>query len=251
MKKDFKLFYQPQYSLNGSELKISGAEALLRLKSETLCTTAEFINYAEKEGKINELGSFVIENGLKTLSDWKEEGTTKDLSLSLNISAHQIQSTDFLTFLKECLNNYHFDRDKLTFEVKEGIVEDKTVFIENIKKVQELGIKISLDGFGAEATSFNTLLMVDIAEIKIDRLYISSEKYSFRKEKFAKDMVSSFINIANSKNISVVAEGIEKEEELLELKEMGIKKFQGYFFSKAVSNEDFKEIVRDTEVRAI
>lgn len=204
-----------------------------------------FIETLEKNGDIHTLGRFVLEEGCRTLQEWSENKDFKHLRLALNVSPLQVKTLSFLEHLKECLSKYSFEIEKLKIEITESIPLESPISHQILREISDLGICIALDDFGTKNSSLKVLLDYPIAEIKIDKDFISSAKNPITDCSHAKQIVYSINDISNTMGCSVLAEGVESFCQLKVLLDMGINRFQGFFFSEPLPKEKFEALIKE------
>ena len=220
----FTLVYQPIVETKTG--KIASFEALLRIKDRSL-SPAEFIPVAEETGLINKIGKRVIEEVLMQQKLFSEKGFAIK-PIAVNLSPRQLLDEDLAEFIRQKLNEYQASPKWLSFEITESVLLDhKEETLKMLNKIRKLGISIALDDFGTGYSSLNYLSFIPADIIKLDKSlkdrFMSSDN---------KEVVEGIITIAHALQLSVVAEGVETEEELKWLKEKKCDYLQGYFFSK-------------------
>lgn len=233
------LFYQPQIDIKTGE--VTGLEALIRWQHPEFGTVppSQFIPTAEETGLILPIGKWVIKEACRQLEAWEKEGY-KPIVISVNISAKQLQPqlvNDVKTYLKQ----FNVQPKYLELEITETAVmknvEDAILILRELEKI---GIKISIDDFGTGYSSLNYLAKLPLHALKIDRSFI--QNVSFSKE--AITIVSTVIAMAHKLNLAVVAEGVEKESDLLFLSEMNCEKYQGFYFSPPVPSYEVIQFLK-------
>lgn len=239
--KEITLHYQPQIGHDG---KIIGAESLARWTNPTLgsVSPAQFIPIAEQTGLIIELGNFILETGFRTLREWRDEGIAL-AQFSINISMRQLTHHNFIAQVEELLQRY-LDVElchKLIFEVTESIVaEDINRVISAMNRLKESGIRFSMDDFGTGYSSLSYLNRLPLDEIKIDRAFVGA----IEQNEGDRAMVVTILNMANILKLNIVAEGVETIEQRDFLLSHDCHIFQGYFYSKPLTKEQFCEFYR-------
>ncbi len=234
---EIELRYQPQ--LDRTQ-KIIGSEVLVRWNSPELgfVSPFEFVSIAEKTGLIIELGNYIIEEAFKTLQSWEKQGL--DLKqFSVNISVRQFFHSSFIDEVKRLSDKYLNDdtRRKIIFEVTETIlIEDVYRISLVMTKLKGLDFSFSMDDFGTGYSSLSSLREMPLNELKIDRSFVS---YLGERES-DELMITTIISLAKIFDLKTVAEGIETEEQFNFLLENGCDIFQGYYFSKPLSKDDFE-----------
>ncbi|MFY4775156.1 putative bifunctional diguanylate cyclase/phosphodiesterase [Metabacillus sp. RGM 3146] len=238
---EFSLYYQPQVLLDTK--KIVGAEALLRWDSSRLgrVSPAEFIPVAEETGFIRTLGEWVINQAAIDLKKLRNSGFD-ELAVSVNISIKQFYHQSLPDVLNEKLMEYALPTHLFKVEITESVVIDHLeLVLSQLHKLKELGIEIALDDFGTGYSSLNYLKKLPIDILKIDRSFIQE----ITEDKQDAAIVQAVINIANSMNLTVIAEGLEAREQAELLGEIGCQQGQGYFFSKPVPLSQFVDLLEN------
>jgi diguanylate cyclase (GGDEF)-like protein len=238
-KNEISLNYQPQVS---SENEIIGCEVLVRWKNEKLgqVSSEEFVPIAEQTGFIIELGHDILEESLKTLKHWEEKGIILQ-QLSINISMRQLFYRDFISDVKQLCETYitKEQRSKIIFEITETVVaDDVQKLITTMHILKEYGIRFSMDDFGTGYSSLSYLHRLPIDEIKIDKSFITELNKPEQDEE--RRIVQTIFNIAKNLRLSIVAEGVETEEQRKFLVENDCDILQGYYFSKPLTSPEFE-----------
>lgn len=234
-KQQFELFYQPQ--INSSETLI-GAEALLRWHHPTLgyVPTKDFIPAAETFGLMPEIGEWVLAQGCKVLQDWSKKAETKDLTLSINISADHFMQATFEQTVIGMVQKYQINPSRLILEITENIALNNCVsMIEKNAFPVKNGIQLSLDDFGTGYSSLSYLQKMPISQIKIDRSFVQAALDDKRSNK----LVTGIIKIGLDLNLRVLVEGIETTEQFSAFKNNGCTEFQGYLWGCPMPLNDF------------
>jgi len=234
-KEQFELFYQPQ--MNSSE-KIIGAEVLLRWHHPVLgyIPTKDFIPAAETFDLMPEIGEWVLVQGIKVLQDWSEKEATKDLTLSINISADHFMQPNFEQTVIAMVQKYEVNPAQLILEITESIALNNCVsVIEKMYFLSKHGIQLSLDDFGTGYSSLSYLQKMPIRQIKIDRSFVQAALDDKRSNK----LVTGIIKIGLDLNLQVLVEGIETAEQFSAFKNNGCTEFQGYLWGCPMPLNDF------------
>ena len=232
----FKMFLQPQCDGNG---KVLGAEALVRWQRQgnRMSAPGEFIPVFEKAGIIYQLDAFIWEEAAKTLQRWKQEGRSH-LHISVNISVKDLYYMDIYEVLTQLIQKYDIEASKLKLEITETILA--TEFAESMNLIQRLhqqGFTIEIDDFGSGYSSLNTLKDIYADILKIDMGFLRETE----NKKRSKDILKMIFMLSKKLNMPVITEGVETEEQLQYLMEMGCEMFQGYYFSKPIPVTEFEE----------
>jgi len=227
------IHYQPQYSVK--EQKIIGFEALARWPATgygaQLISPAEFIPIAEQSYLIHDLGLQILRSSCLLLSTWQLDKLTQHLTLSVNLSAKQLNAPDFLEKLKTILSNYQFPLSKLILEITEtAILNRSATVINSLDAIKAMGVGLALDDFGTGYSSLNYLQNLPFDVIKIDQCFIQSIGLC-RKNHV---VIKAVVDIATAYKMDVVAEGVENAEQLQGAVDLGCDKIQGFHFSKPV-----------------
>lgn len=237
LNEEFRLFYQPIYSLK--ENKIVGAEALIRWFSPKrgYVPPLHFIKVLEDSGLIHDVGMFVIDTVLKQIKKWHKFG----IYISMNISPYQIKAGYLSSLLKEKIQTYSVDPEKIVIELTETVImENLEQALQELKKLENMKINMAIDDFGTGYSSLSYLKNLPFSSVKIDRSFVMD----IPKDKNDIKISKAIINLAHSLDKSVIAEGIETEEQLYILKELDCDFAQGYFFSKPIPEEEFEKLLK-------
>lgn len=237
------MLYQPQLN---EDKKVVGAEALARWTSNSLGEISPdvFIPIAEQSGFIIELGRFILETSFRTLSVWHQQGVNIK-QFSINISMRQFFYFDFIDDVRLLCKEYLTDemRGKVVFEITESIIaEDVKKVIRIMEEIKELGIRFSMDDFGTGYSSLSYLKLLPIDEIKIDRSFVAELKETPTDQV----MISSILTMAKAFNLTVVAEGVENLEQFDYLHDNHCDIYQGFCFSKPLTEQKFLEFYQKT-----
>lgn len=243
---EMSIMYQPQFK--NSTNTLIGFEALLRWNNQSLGQVPpdEFIPIAESTGNIIDIGNFVLETAIKQFHTICKEASDKDsskqLRLSINISVRQLTNSDFVKNLFALINKYKCENAKLILEITETMTINRFDEINSVlKKIQTTGIEISLDDFGTGFSSLSYLSQLPINEIKIDKSFI----HDIPNNKDNVTLIKSIINLGKSLNIRVLAEGVEKQQQLEILNKHGCQYYQGYYFSYPVTENKMADLFKE------
>ncbi|NLI92562.1 MAG: EAL domain-containing protein [Peptococcaceae bacterium] len=234
--KELSVYLQPIVSI--AENRIISAEALLRWESKVYgqVPPSKFISLAEESGIIHELGKYVLHEACRFLQSERTKGA-KFLPIAVNISLKQLENWHFATEVKQILSSYELEGKHFEFEITERVsAGNMEAVVENLKGIKKLGIKISMDDFGTGYSSLGMLLNLEIDKIKIDRTFIKNIGKT-REEKIIKTVVS----MAKKLGLTVVAEGVEKEDEVNFLKKINCECGQGYYWAKPMPIAEFEK----------
>nr|WP_239534031.1 EAL domain-containing protein [Thalassobacillus pellis] len=239
-KNQLRLVYQPIYSSESHQM--GGLEALLRWDHPDKGTIPPdtFIPLMEENGCIHEVGIWVLREGLKQMSEWRDQ-FHQPLSLSINFSKVQLKyAEDFLDVLDESLSEFRFPPDCLYIEITESDVatyNDDIVYF--IRALQQRGVRVAIDDFGVGTSSLYGLRDLPVDSIKIDRSFIQR----IPEDSFDASLLAGIYRILNELKIDIVTEGVETEEQLDFIVGNSITKVQGYYFSKPVDPSTIEEML--------
>jgi len=232
----FNLYYQIQVVEGG---RAFGAEALIRWPhpERGMISPLDFIPLAEETGLILSIGEWVLETACAQLAKWKNNSKTRDLILSVNVSATQFCQADFVESVQRILKKYDISPYHLKLELTE------TVLLENIQSVinsmstlESSGILFSLDDFGTGYSSLQYLKTLPFDQLKIDQSFVRDIDTNSND----RSIVRTIIAMAESLGFDVIAEGVETEDQKKLLIESGCNHFQGYLFGRPVPIEQFE-----------
>lgn len=238
-KKEFILHYQPQY--RAADKKIMGFEALVRWNSETMgmISPARFIPIAEETHLIIPLGEWILEEAIRFIKKLHLRGYT-DLIMSVNISGIQFIQKDFSEFVINLLKKYDLPPKNLELEITESVMmRSMENVINNLDKIREAGIHIALDDFGTGYSSLNYLTKIPINTLKIDKTFI--DDIGLKKDRSL--LIESIVDIGHGLGLSIVAEGVETEDQYNYLLECKCERIQGYFFSRPLHEDKVLDLI--------
>lgn len=240
------LKYQPKVTRDG---KVWGAEALLRwyhpmygyippLVVSGLCEEAELST---------ELGSWVIDKAYEQLAAWDKEGLAP-LSVSVNMSPAQLRDDrHLLDKLLNCIKKTGIAPARIELELTEHAAIDQSYTTRNrLEQIKEKGMNLSIDDFGMGNSSLMYIKDFGVNIIKIDMSLVREITTNVQSQ----EIVRSIMSLSNQLSIEVVAEGVETKEQLQKLSELGCKLYQGFYFSQAISAEEFTEYMKEHGVNS-
>ncbi len=228
------LYYQPQVCLTTGE--VLGAEALLRYHhpERGMVNPAEIIATAEHSSVMRMLTERVVDIALRQLRHWNDAGYR--MRMAVNVSVRDLQSPDFTDYLTERIDAYGVEASRLQLEITESaLMADPRRVVDNVQRLSDLGLGISLDDFGTGFSSMQHLRGLPVTEIKIDRTFVTS--LNDRADNAA--IVSTTIDLGRALDVCVVAEGVEDENVRKQLEGWGCHAAQGWHFAKPMSADDF------------
>ncbi len=230
-----RMYLQPQTTVDGSLL---GAEALVRWlhPEKGWIAPNEFIPVFERNGLISDIDRFIWEQACKQLKAWKEIGRD-DVYISVNISPRDFYFLNvFQTFI-ELVEKYEIEPKNLKLEITEtAIVMDFNRQVELITRLRRNGFVVEMDDFGSGYSSLNMLKDIHVDILKIDMAFLKKAKDEDRSKK----ILQMVIGLSSQLGMPVITEGVENAEQVQFLAETGCDMFQGYYFAKPMSVEEFE-----------
>lgn len=236
---ELEVYMQPQIDIASGS--VAGAEALVRWRQESgrLVSPSDFIPLAERSGTVVPITWFVFEQVASSAATWT--GLPKGFTLSVNVSARVLDHPEFrnhLTTLKAALEARSI---QLTLELsEESLVEDRSAGSGKLEKIRKLGIGLAIDDFGKGYSSLTYLKEIPATEIKIDKQFIGSVASD------SKDLhiVKATIELAHAFGMRVIAEGVDNDQSLRVLSELGCELAQGFYIARPMRAEFLVEWVR-------
>ncbi len=241
-KNQFELYYQVQVDETNRAL---GAEALIRwLHPERgLVSPVQFIPVAEETGLILPIGKWVLDTACAQLKTWQKDSNTKHLKISVNVSAKQFRQADFVDQIIDVIQRHNISPTLLKLELTEShLLDNIEETILTMNELSKFGIDFSLDDFGTGYSSLQYLKRLSINQLKIDQSFV----HDLTSDKSDRAIVRTIIAMADSLNMSVIAEGVETEEQRQLLLNKGCNQFQGYLFGKPVPIAEFEALVSNS-----
>lgn len=233
----FVLYYQPIYNTvsNG----ISVVETLIRWeKNGKIISPDNFIPVSEETGLIVPIGYWILEKAFQQAVAWQNKGI--NVLLSINISWVQLKQMNFSKKVKELIYEVGVDPRRIIFEITEEIMfkMNKNI-LDTVKKIGQMGFKIALDDFGCEYSTLKLLSKIPINYLKLDKSNLKNVGIDNKDEKLIKELITLGTNL----ELDIIAEGVEKEEQLIFLKNNGCRNIQGYMISKPRRPEQIEQML--------
>jgi diguanylate cyclase (GGDEF)-like protein/PAS domain S-box-containing protein len=236
----FQLHYQLQVNNLGQAL---GAEALIRWMhpERGMVLPFHFISLAEEIGLILPIGKWVIETACAQLKIWQQSAFTKDIVLSINVSAKQFRQADFIEQIQDAVNRHGINPSLLKLELTESLLlDDVEEIIVTMTTLREIGVQFSLDDFGTGYSSLMYLKRLPLNQLKIDQSFVRDLITDVSDQA----IVHTIIAMAKSLSLDIIAEGVETEEQLQFLLNKGCTCYQGYLFSRPLPIMQFEELLK-------
>jgi diguanylate cyclase (GGDEF)-like protein/PAS domain S-box-containing protein len=234
-KDQFHLVYQPKFYTASTE--VAGVEVLLRWDEPELgiINPGEFIPLAEKYRIMCPLGKWVIKAASKQFRQWQSEGRVLPGRMAVNISVQQLEQPEFFESIISMISEEGLSPSIFELEVTESVLmsnPEKTMRV--LQKLEHVGFSIAIDDFGTGFSSLSYLKRINAKVLKIDKSFIESLATSIHD----KMIVKSVVDLAQNLGLSVVAEGVETEEQRRYLEEVGCDMVQGYYYSRPLTAEE-------------
>jgi diguanylate cyclase (GGDEF)-like protein len=223
------LMYQPQVSLHTFEA--NSLEALLRWRKPDgrVATASEFIHVAEKTGIIHELTGWILHSAATTAANWRAQGWHR-ASVAINVSPPQFFESDFVEHVARTLELTGLPASALELEITETVFQTGSATIESLRRLRALGVAVALDDFGIGYSSLTSLEQLPITRVKLDRLLVAGVDTNPRSAA----IVRSIVALCHGLGLQVVAEGVERPEQLNFLTSCGPISVQGYLLAHPV-----------------
>lgn len=224
----FLVYFQPKYNVKSRQPV--GAEALVRWEHPEMgmISPGKFIPIFEKNGFITKLDYFVWNRVCFMLRGWLDEGVTPN-PISVNVSRVNLFNPNIVRIICDLVDSYEIPRELLQLELTESAYADATLAMkEKVQKLREEGFQVLMDDFGSGYSSLNVLKDIEVDVLKIDMRFFDSSGVGGRGE----NIIASVVRMAKWLDIPTIAEGVEKEEQVEFLKNIGCEYVQGYYFAK-------------------
>lgn len=237
---EFILHYQPKIEIHKGKEAIIGVEALIRWKTHdgNLIFPDSFISISEENGLIKKLTQWVLKESCRQLQTWKHT-KLQNTPISINITAIDIADFNFVNSVTSILDEYNIPGNLIELELTESVFFNDITSVNNkLAQLHKKGIHLSLDDFGTGYSSFSYLQDLNIDYLKIDKSFIQS--ISTNNKSLA--IVKSIIDMGRNLGLSVIAEGVETQEEKNILINAGCHIIQGYLYSKPTTAKGIEDL---------
>ncbi|WP_341738962.1 EAL domain-containing protein [Microcoleus sp. CAWBG640] len=237
---EFEVYYEPKVEIKSG--KIVGAEALVRWNHPEMgrVSPGEFIPMAEEMGLIAPLGEWVLETACRQTQAWQAQGLGP-LRVAVNVSARQFDQKNLTQRVSEILTETGLDPKYLELELTESLVlQDETAVSQAFSVWKKMGIRVAIDDFGTGYASLSYSKRFPFDVLKIDKSFIRN----ITEDRQNAAITIAIIQMGHSMNMTVVAEGVEDEQELAFLCTHDCDEIQGYFFSKALPQDEFEALLK-------
>ena len=235
---ELELHYQPQIDLRTGLM--TGVEALLRWNHPTrgLIPPLEFIDIAERIGFIKPLGQWVLRTACEQAMIWREMGLS-NLQMAINISSSHFTDPDFTDMVEETLAESGFPGSSLELEVTESVTQPTSENLSIFDRLKKMDVKVAIDDFGTGYSSLASLKHLPIDHLKIDRVFI----VDMLQDSKSSILLGTIVGAAHALGQTVIAEGVEEEDQVKVLHAIGCDYIQGYYFSKPVPALQIPDLV--------
>lgn len=242
---EFFLMYQPQVDTRSN--KITGAEALLRWKHPTrgLVSPAEFIPLLEEGDMMPQVGELVLEMAIAQAATWHHEGKIDPkFKMCINVSPQQFRQIDFTRIVKRIIEENNIPAQNIDLEITEGMIIDNIEHtVASMKELREFGLHFSIDDFGTGYSNLNYLKRLPLDVLKVDQSFVRD----IQNDPNDTAIVRTILAMADQLKLHTIAEGVETEDQLKLLEEMGCNIIQGYLYSPPLVNVEFEQLLSQFE----
>lgn len=243
-RREFSLYYQPQYNLADGSLV--GIEALLRWQStrDGLRGAQDFVPAAEESGLMVDIGGWVLEAACAQLAAWRAQGLEPP-RIAVNLAPQQLRDREIVALTRRMLDKYGLPGSMLEFELKEGALADPDA-ASTLPELARLGVGLTLDDFGTGDSALGHLRRYPVRAVKIDRSFIENITDSSGSAALAETIIVMAHNLGKQ----VIAEGVETIEQLDFLRERGCDIVQGYYLARPLAAPAMAELLEGRRLRA-
>jgi len=240
---ELQLYYQPKFSSLGR--RITGVEALIRWEHPVkgLLSPAEIIPVAERSKLIIAIGNWVLTEACRQLCQWRSEGYC-DLAVAVNISIRQFSDTQLPKLIAKLIHRYALPSHLLELEITESCLQDELTNNASLQELENLGVSISIDDFGTGYSCMSSLKSLPIHKLKIDHSFIKDIPLDRNDCAIA----AAILALSKELNLKVVAEGIEKPEQIDFMDDHGCDELQGFLLGKPVPAAQIPGLIKQSAV---
>jgi diguanylate cyclase (GGDEF)-like protein len=239
---ELRNYYQPIVELGGSTC--SGAEALVRWEhpDRGLVAPDAFIDLAEETGLIVPIGAWVLEEACRQLMEWRRNGQVSDtFSMAVNLSARQLAQPDLVQSVAGALERTGAPAELICLEITESVLMAETT-VDTVAALRALGVRLSIDDFGTGYSSLGYLRRFPVNFVKVDRSFVDG----LGTESEDSAIVAAVVSLGHALGLSVVAEGVETERQLAELRALGCDRAQGFWFAPPQAADVFASVIANS-----
>ena len=240
-REEFRLFFQPVFDIATGTCV--GAEGLVRWQhpERGLIPPGEFITLSEETGLIVPIGGWVLNEACAQAAAWLEDrNVDAPFAVSVNLSARQLAQVDLVDRVREALEKHQLSPTALCLEITESVLmEDAEWAIGSIRALRNLGVKLSIDDFGTGYSSLGYLKRFPVDSVKIDRSFVDG----LGTDPEDSAIVAAVVSLGHALGLEVVAEGVETEQQLDELRDLGCESAQGFLFAPPQPAPDVEQMI--------
>ncbi|MDH4612012.1 PAS domain S-box protein [Pseudomonas sp. BN102] len=245
---EFELHFQPQVDARNN--RVIGAEALLRWQHPTLGpqSPGQFIQVLEESGLILDVGAWVLAEACHVCEQLVAEGLAeaRGFSLCVNISPRQFRQSDFVERVERSLQSSRLPAQMLKLEITEGIViQNLDDTIGKMRRLKKLGLSFAMDDFGTGYSSLTYLKRLPVDALKIDQSFVRDAT----QDPNDAEIIRAIVAMARSLGLEMIAEGVERDEQLAFLEQQGCHLYQGYLYSKPLPLAEFRALLAHSRQR--
>ncbi len=236
-----QLYAEYQPIVKSAAGRVTGFEALLRWRHPTrgLVPPTTVVPLAEQSGLITSIGHWVLAQAWSDRSRWRGDG--HELTMSVNVSAHQLMTAGFSNTVSTVLESNDSDPSKLTLEITESVfVQDSDRALAVLNELKQIGVLVALDDFGTGYSSLSYLRHFPVDIVKIDRSFVTELGHDFTSHA----IVDAVVKLSHALGMTIVAEGVETLEQYREVSDLGCDSFQGYYFARPMPAASVDELLR-------
>lgn len=243
---ELRVFYQPQVCSWSN--RIVGLEALVRWQhpERGLLYPGDFLPLAEETKLIAQLSEWVMDQALQDVGGWIRNGHP-DLRLAVNLSPIQVEHPRFVDNLVRRVSKHHFPPDNLEIEITENVImSDLDQISHKLRELATVGVRIAIDDFGTGYSSLNYLHRLPIHTLKVDQSFVRA----IRGGEDGACIVNAIVAMAHGLKLEIVAEGVETDEQLAYLRNLGCHQVQGFFYGPARPAEEVLKALEEKSIKA-
>ncbi len=237
---ELRLFFQPDIDLRTD--RVIGVEALVRWQHPKLGLVGpdEFIAIAEETGAVVALGEWVLAQACRQVTRWKDDDDDEPpLTVAVNISACQLREPSLIHVVRRVLEQADLEPHRLCLEITESVLmDDVRSSVKTLLDLKTLGVRLAIDDFGTGYSSLSYLRRFPVDIVKIDRVFIAGVGV----DPTADAIVAAVTNLSHALGLTVVAEGVETEEQLVAIRALGCDRAQGFYWSPSLPAEELDEL---------
>ena len=237
---DFAIYFQPKCEFSTG--KMMGAEALVRWKrpEEGIVRPDDFIPVFEKNGFILRLDMFILEQAVKMLASWKEQGLPQ-VPVAVNFSRLHLNDSRYISQMRRLVSKHGVPSELIEVELTESVIFNNLDRAQSvIRELHREGFSVAMDDFGSGYSSLNVLKNLQFDSIKLDKEFLNG----FSQNLHAQKVIEGTVSMIKSLGVKVIAEGVETQQQADFLRKTGCDLAQGYFFARPLPAEEFEAVLK-------